>query len=70
MIGKICNEGKGYEYKKLNWIRISNGELVINYQDKNDEECEEFGDIPEYLFVGEKETAHVKGTRIRIMEID
>lgn len=54
MIGKICDKGKGYEYKKLNWIRISNDELVINYQDKNDEECEEIGDIPEYLFVGEE----------------
>jgi hypothetical protein len=55
MVVKICDKGKGYEYKKMNWIRIENGELIINYQDKNNETCEEFGDIPEYLFVGEKE---------------
>ena len=38
-----------YEYERMNWISFNNGVLTINYQDENDEECEEFGDIPEYL---------------------
>ena len=54
MIAKICDKGKGFEYKKMNFIRISNGELTINYRDENDEICEEFGPVPEYLYFGDE----------------
>lgn len=55
MIVKICDKEKDYEYIHVNFIRIDRGKLIINYMDDAGEVCEEFGDIPEYIFCGEKE---------------
>ena len=55
MIVKICDKKKGYEYKHVNFIRMDRGKMIINYIDKNGEISEELGDIPEYIFCGEKE---------------
>lgn len=49
MKGIIKENGREFKYENLNSIVIRNGELIINYQDENDEECEEIGDIPEFL---------------------
>lgn len=51
MKGIIRDNGREFKYEKLNSITIKNGELIVNYQDENDEECEEIGDIPEFLEV-------------------
>ena len=39
-------DGHEYTYKNVNFIDVDNGQFVINYQDENDEECEEIGDVP------------------------
>ena len=44
------NDGE-FDYKKVNFIKISGEDFIINYQDENDEECEEIGPIPGDLIV-------------------
>lgn len=55
MVVKICDKKKDYEYVHVNFIRIDRGKLIINYTNDAGEVCEEFGDVPEYIFCGEKE---------------
>lgn len=50
---KIRDNGHSYTYENMNWIKAENGVLTINYQDENDEECEEFGDVPDYISFGD-----------------
>lgn len=46
---EIQEGNKYYKYKNINWTRIHNGELTINYIDENGEQAEEFGPVPEYM---------------------
>lgn len=47
------NDGE-FDYKKVNFIKISGEDFIINYQDDNNEECEEIGPIPGDLIVEEE----------------
>lgn len=62
MKGCITVNGLVYEYYELNYIKINNGKLIINYTDLYGEVHEEIEDMPEFLHVfrdgeGEKEYA-------------
>ena len=50
----IGNNDGEFDYKKVNFIKISGEDFIINYQDDNDEECEEIGPIPGDLIVEEE----------------
>lgn len=45
----IKDNGREFTYDHMNWLRAIGDELIINYQDENDEECEEFGDVPDAI---------------------
>lgn len=45
----IKDNGHEYTYDNMNWLRARGDELIINYTDENDEECEEFGDVPDAI---------------------
>ena len=49
----IRDKGRSFIYKNMNWLKAENGILTINYQDENNEECEEFGDVPDYILFGD-----------------
>lgn len=49
MIVEIKDKENSFEYSHMNWMKYENGELIINYQDANDEECEEIGEAPEAI---------------------
>ncbi len=49
MIVEIRDGEHSFEYSRMNWMKYKNGELIINYQDENEEECEEIGDAPDSI---------------------
>ena len=45
----IKDNGREFTYNNMNWLRARGDELIINQQDENDEECKEFGDVPDAI---------------------
>ena len=40
-----------YEFDKINWIRISNGKMTIDYISDDGQEHQEIGDGPEQMML-------------------
>lgn len=43
---RIKEDGKEYDYKKVNFVKINDGYFIINYQGEDNENHEEIGPIP------------------------
>ena len=48
---KIKENGKDYNYKKVNWVLIKGGTLTMSYIDEAGGEHKEYGPIPEFIKV-------------------
>lgn len=55
---EIKENGKDYNYKKVNWVQIQGGTLTMSYIDEAGEEHKEYGPIPEFIKVDMKECCH------------
>ena len=46
---EIRDSEGSYEYQKMNWMKYKDGNLIISYQDENDEEHIETGPTPDEI---------------------
>ena len=49
MIIELKDGEHSYEYGKMNWMKYKGGNLIISYQDENDEERIETGSAPDEI---------------------
>lgn len=49
MIVEIRDGEHSYEYGKMNWMKYKDGNLIISYQDENNEERIETGAAPDEI---------------------
>ena len=49
MIVEIIDCEGSYEYPKMNWMKYKDGNLIISYQDENNEERIETGAAPDEI---------------------
>lgn len=55
---EIKENGKDFNYKKVNWVQIQGGTLTMSYIDEAGEEHKEYGPIPEFIKVDSEERCH------------